>query len=193
MIRFVFQCVWYLLPAAIGNHNASCGQRLWLPKALKEYLALLAVPVDFGSKWRGKEILGEHKTWRGLLVGVVTGIVVAGVQAILFFTVEFFRKNTLVDYSRVNFILFGFLMGGGALTGDLIKSFIKRRLSKPSGRPWFPWDQLDWILGAMIASLVIYLPSLRIAVMTILLYVGVHLVSDRMVYRMGIKRREEVN
>lgn len=193
MANFIFSCLWYLLPAALGNHNASCGNRLWLPGYLKKGLARLAVPVDNGARWRGKEIFGEHKTWRGLLVGIATGVLVAGLQAALFFHVAFFRDNTFVDYSKVNFALFGALMGGGALTGDLIKSFIKRRLDKPSGRPWFPWDQLDWIIGAIIASSILYIPSASGAAMTAVLYVGIHLCSDRMVYKMGIKKREEVN
>jgi CDP-2,3-bis-(O-geranylgeranyl)-sn-glycerol synthase len=193
MIKFIFSCLWYLLPAALGNHVASCGNRLWLPHILRSGLAKLAVPIDRGAAWRGKEILGKNKTWRGLLVGAITGILIAGVQAILFFNTNFFKQNTLVDYREVNFVLFGFLMGTGALSGDLVKSFIKRRLDKPSGRPWFPWDQLDWIMGAILLSSIVYIPPVKAAVVTAVLYVGVHLCSDRIVYRMGIKKREEVN
>ena len=193
MIKFIFSCLWYLLPAALGNHVASCGNRLWLPQIFRNGLAKLAIPVDFGIKWRGKEILGKNKTWRGLIVGAITGIVVAGVQAILFLNTNFFKMNTLVDYGSVNFVLFGFLMGLGALSGDLIKSFIKRRLDKPSGKPWFPWDQLDWILGAIILSSIVYVPPVISAAVTAVLYVGVHLCSDRIVCRMGLKKREEVN
>ena len=127
------------------------------------------------------------------MVGILTGILASGIQALLFFKNDFFRANTLVDYGKVNFILLGALMGGGALIGDLAKSFIKRRLNVPPGKPWFPWDQLDWIAGAMLLSSIVYLPPARIAVVTALLYVCVHLCSDRIVCRMGIKKREEVN
>jgi len=193
MIKLIFLCLWYLLPAALGNHTASCGNRIWLPAILKRGLAKLAHPVDFGIQWRGKEIFGKNKTWRGLLVGVTVGIFVAGIQALLFFKTDFFRNNTLVDYQKVNFILFGALSGGGALVGDLVKSFIKRRLNVPPGKPWFPWDQLDWIAGAIALSSIVYVPPALVAAVTALLYVGVHLCSDRIVCRMGIKKREEVN
>lgn len=193
MIEFIFLCLWYLLPAALGNHTASCGNRIWLPAILRDELAKLARPVDFGLKLRGKEIFGKNKTWRGLLVGVAVGMAVSSIQALLFFRVDFFRANTLIDYGKVNFVLLGALMGGGALAGDLVKSFIKRRLDVPPGRPWFPWDQLDWILGAMLLSSIIYVPPVRVAIVTALLYVGVHLGSDRVVCYMGIKKREEVN
>ncbi|MBI5123964.1 MAG: CDP-archaeol synthase [Candidatus Omnitrophica bacterium] len=193
MIKFIFMCLWYLLPAALGNHAASCGSRIWLPAIMIKGLERLARPVDFGARWGGKEIFGKNKTWRGLIVGIITGILAAGAQKALFFNFDFFRTNTLVDYGRVNFILLGALMGGGALAGDLVKSFIKRRLGVPSGKPWFPWDQLDWIAGAILFSSIAYIPPAPAAVVTALLYVGVHLCSDRIVCRMGIKKREEVN
>lgn len=193
MIKFIFSCLWYLLPAALGNHAASCGNRLWIPRILRNGLAKIAVPIDLGATWRGKEILGKNKTYRGLLVGAVTGILVAGVQAGLYLNTDLFKDNTLVDYREVNFIFFGFLMGAGALLGDMVKSFIKRRLDKPSGKPWFPWDQLDWIAGAIVLSSIVYVPPAGEAMFTAVLYVGVHLCSDRIVCRMGMKKREEVN
>ena len=193
MLKLIFASFWYLLPAALGNHNASCGNRLPLPEALKKLLARLAVPVDLGKTLNGREIFGKNKTWRGLVVGVITGILIAGIQAFLFLNVDFFKNNTVIDYGRTNFVLIGALMGGGALLGDLIESFIKRRLDKPSGKPWFPWDQADWIIGAMLLSSIIWIPPAKIAAVTLLLYVGVHLCSDRVVCWLGIKKREEVN
>ena len=186
-------CLWYLLPAALGNHAASCGNRLWLPAIFKNGLSKLARPVDFGAQWRGKEVFGKNKTWRGLLVGVAAGMLTAGVQALLFFKTDFFKYNTLVDYGKINFVLLGGLMGGGALAGDLVKSFIKRRVNVPPGKPWFPWDQLDWIMGAMLLSSIVYVPAISVIIVTAILYVGVHLCSDRIVCRMGMKKREEVN
>lgn len=193
MFKLIFSSLWYLLPAALGNHNASCGDRLWLPLFIKRGLAKLAVPVDFGIKVNGKELFGNNKTWRGIIVGVVTGILIAGIQAMLFFKYSFFKNTTIVDYEKVNFVLFGVLMGGGALIGDLIESFIKRRLNKPSGKPWFPWDQVDWIIGSMLLSSIVFVPSLKTVLVTIISYTIVHLCSDRVVYWMGIKKREEIN
>lgn len=193
MLKLIFACLWYLLPAALGNHNASCGNRIPLPAMFKRWLEKLAVPIDLGRTLNGREIFGKNKTWRGLVVGVITGILVAGVQALLFSSSDFLRNNTVIDYARCNFIFVGALMGGGALLGDLVESFIKRRLGKPSGKPWFPWDQADWIIGAMLLSSIMSVPEAKVAALTLILYIGVHLCSDRIVCKLGIKKRSEVN
>jgi len=40
----------------------------------------------------------------------------------------------------------------GALIGDIVESFFKRRIGKVRGQDWIPFDQLDFILGALFFS-----------------------------------------
>ena len=40
----------------------------------------------------------------------------------------------------------------GALCGDIIESFFKRRVGKNRGENWIIFDQLDFILGAVFLS-----------------------------------------
>jgi len=40
----------------------------------------------------------------------------------------------------------------GALMGDIIASFFKRRIGKDRGQDWIPVDQLDFILGVLFFS-----------------------------------------
>jgi len=152
----------------------------------------LDVPVDFGYKLKGKDLFGRNKTFRGFVVGIVTGVLLAALQSILFLTVPFFKENSLIDYGRVNFVIVGFLMGFGALFGDLVESFIKRQLGKRAGEPWFPFDQLDWIAASIILTGIVYVPPLNYLIGIILVYLVVHLISDRIVQKMGLKKREDV-
>jgi len=191
-LAFLFKCLWFLLPAALSNHNASVGNRLWGPRFLKLLIAKLDVPIDLGYKLNGKEIFGRNKTFRGFAIGVTTGILVAALQYFLYVNFSFFRDNTLLDYTKINFVLVGFLMGFGALFGDLVKSFIKRQLGKRPGLPWFPFDQLDWILMSMIFTAIVYFPPLDYFLGTVVIYLLVHLCSDQIVQRMGIKKKEDV-
>ena len=42
----------------------------------------------------------------------------------------------------------------GALGGDIIESFFKRRTGKDRGEDWIPLDQLDFILGVLFFSFI---------------------------------------
>ncbi len=192
ILIYVFKCLWFLFPAALSNHNASLGNKLPMPKSLKPLLLKFDAPVDLGFKLGGKELFGRNKTFRGFMVGIITGILVAALQSFLYFTFPFFRQNALIDYSKISFILIGFLMGFGALFGDLLKSLVKRQLGMRPGLPWVPFDQLDWILASLIFTGMVYSPPLNYLAGIIILYFLVHLCSDRIVQRMGIKRKEDV-
>ena len=45
----------------------------------------------------------------------------------------------------------------GALLGDIVESFFKRRLGKNRGEDWLVFDQLDFIIGALVLSFVMSL------------------------------------
>jgi len=69
--------------------------------------------------------------------------------------VVFIQKNMfpnipfkLLDYNEINPLIIGPLLGAGALIGDMIKSFFKRRVGIKPGSSWIPFDQIDWIVGA---------------------------------------------
>jgi CDP-2,3-bis-(O-geranylgeranyl)-sn-glycerol synthase len=126
----LWQGVWFILPAWAGNMLACTfgGGR----------------PIDGGKTFTdGRPILGKGKTIRGVCVGVFSAIGVALAQR---YVLSFFD---LYDY-WFNPYIFGMLMGGGAMIGDLVKSFVKRRLDFPSGSPFPPFDQLDFIAGALV-------------------------------------------
>lgn len=95
-------------------------------------------PIDAGREWRGRPLLGAHKTWQGLIGGSCAGTLAFVVQ----------RAISATDLP----LLFGIAISVGALTGDLVKSFVKRRLAIAPGKTWFPIDQLDYVVGALIAS-----------------------------------------
>ena len=136
MFKLMLQSLFVFLPAAIAN---------MMPVLVKD-IRFLRIPIDFGIKIKGKEIFGQNKTWRGFFFGIIGSIVV--VYAIAYAG----PKDYLVlDYSQINLVLFGALLGAGALLGDLIESFAKRRLGIAPGKPLWIFDQIDWILGAVIA------------------------------------------
>jgi len=63
----ILQLMYFMLPAYGANMSPILG---------KNILKSFAKPLDFGYKWKGKRILGDHKTWRGLFLGVVVGALI---------------------------------------------------------------------------------------------------------------------
>ncbi len=158
----ILRVFWFLLPAGFAN----------LVPVLFKKSNFLNYPVDLGIRLRGKEIFGENKTYRGLFWGTLTGICITYIQKLLY---PLTIKLALIDYSVVNVIVVGFLLGFGALAGDLIESFIKRQIGMSPGRTWIPFDQIDWIIGAMFfINFYTHITWLQIS-FAILLFVPLHL------------------
>jgi CDP-2,3-bis-(O-geranylgeranyl)-sn-glycerol synthase len=72
---------------------------------------------------------------------------------------NFVRTISIANYLALPWF-FGALIGGGAIAGDLLKSFFKRRFNISSGRSWIPFDQVDYLLGGLLAGLPFYAPGL---------------------------------
>ncbi len=113
------------------------------------FLNFLDKPVDFDKKFMGKPFLGSHKTWRGAISGIVLGMLVALVQVWLY-KLPFAKEISFLDYSQINIWLFGFLISAGAVFGDLLFAFIKRRLNIEPGGMFMPLDQINYVIGAAI-------------------------------------------
>ncbi|MGC8931760.1 MAG: CDP-2,3-bis-(O-geranylgeranyl)-sn-glycerol synthase [Candidatus Methanodesulfokora sp.] len=91
--------IWYILPAYFAN--------------MAPVVFGGGSPIDKGRNWiDGKRVLGDHKTFRGLISGIVVGSVIG-----------------LIQLRPIQ----GVLLSTGAMTGDLVGSFIKRRLDIPPG------------------------------------------------------------
>jgi len=165
-----------MLPAYFAN---------MAPVLVRDYFKALAVPLDFNKKFNGKRVLGSHKTLRGLLSGIVVGIIVAFVQYLLL-KISFFANISILNYNE--WACIGFLMGAGALTGDLVKSFFKRRFNiKPGGR-WIPFDQLDFVVGALLFISILYVPSVEIIITALILSFLLHIILSHIGYYLGIRK-----
>lgn len=168
-----------MLPAYFANMAPVFAQRLGL-------LKFLAKPVDGGRMFLGKPIFGPNKTWRGFVTGVFVAIITTWFQY-LAYSIPFFNKISLINYSKIDLWILGFLFGFGALFGDLIKSFFKRRLNIPPSAPWFPFDQLDFVIGSLIFVSLIYKPPLSIVVTILIISLILHILVNNIGYLLKIK------
>jgi CDP-2,3-bis-(O-geranylgeranyl)-sn-glycerol synthase len=149
-------------------------------------LKFLARPVDGGRTFRGQPIFGDHKTWRGFLVGVAAAIAVTWLQYFLY-SIKIFKNLSLLNYSETNLWLLGFLLGFGALFGDLIKSFFKRRMNLAPGAPWIPFDPIDFVVGALVFVNFIFIPPWQAILVIILITPILHILTNRIGFFLKIK------
>jgi len=137
--RLCLESIWLFLPIGIAN----------LMPTLVYRLPLLNWPIDGDRLWHGKMIFGPHKTWRGFFFGAVGAQLFFLLQRHLFFSSAGIADISLIDYGTAP-ILTGAVMGFGALLGDAIRAFFKRRVSIAPGAPWIPFDQIDYLLGGIL-------------------------------------------
>lgn len=172
----IAQLFYFFLPVALAN---------MAPVIFKNYFRSLAIPIDAGKKIGNVEIFGSHKTWRGFILGCMLGGALYCVQ--YFLAVNFTPFNYIpFDYLSAPW-WFGFLFAFGAMMGDLIKSFFKRRLHITPGQTWFPFDQTDFLVGSTIV-LALFFPVLWYYWLLILgIGLFLHIVLNRLGYWLKLK------
>lgn len=145
MIKDLFFVWWFFAPAGVANIAAFFSGKI---PGISKY----SYPVDMGKSFRGKRILGNNKTYRGFVAGIIGAIIIVLLQVILYNQSVLLRNSLILNYNHVNILLLGGLLGFGALLGDSVKSFFKRQFSVSPGKSWFPFDQIDYILGGILTS-----------------------------------------
>lgn len=164
-MMYVLQLLYFFLPAYVAN---------MMPVIGRKWLKPLAKPVN-------KKLFGEHKTWRGLILGTVGGIVTAGIQSLLNIS-----SLNLAPYD--NWALLGFLLGFGALLGDLLKSFFKRRVGIKPGHPWIPFDQLDFVIGGLALASFVYFPGWMGAILLAVSSFILHILVNHIGHWIGMRK-----
>lgn len=181
MIDDLLFAFWFLLPAAIANVAPIFAAQFPL---LKHW----DTPLDFGRNFHGRPLLGEHKTWRGLGSGMALAALVLWLQQLLAAHTSWTSAFTGgVDYASLPVWLLGPLFGLGALGGDAIESFFKRRRGTKSGDSWFVFDQVDYIIGGVLVSLPFVILTARQYIMIFVIWFGMHVLSTYAGWRLGLK------
>jgi len=182
MAQDILFAIWFLLPAAVANMVPIFAAAITV---LKKYDA----PIDGGKTWRGHELLGPHKTWRGIIAGVIFATLVLWVQQLLaanFAWTDFVTDS--VDYAALPVLILGPLFAIGALGGDAIESFFKRQRNIKSGGSWVPFDQLDYIIGSVLVSLFFVILTPMQYVWIFIVWFILHLLASYLGYLVGLKK-----
>jgi CDP-2,3-bis-(O-geranylgeranyl)-sn-glycerol synthase len=177
-LQFIISCLYFFLPAYFANMTPPIAKRLGALKSL-------AKPIDFEKKFFGKPIFGSHKTWRGAILAFLVGFSTALIQRLLF-DLEFFKKLSIIDYSKINIFFFAFLISFGEIFGDLIFAFIKRRIGLKPGAPFLPFDQTNYVFGCFLLLQPYLNLDLKIWLTILILTFFLHIIFNRLGYHLKI-------
>ena len=175
---------------------------LWImmPAYLSNTLAVITggkFPIDQGKIHSdGNRILGDGKTWSGLIGGTFGGLVIGYLQInhgnIVIDTIA---NSKNYNFWGENSLAIIFLLAFGALLGDMTASFFKRRKKLNRGDKSPLLDMFDFIGMALFLTLIFdpawlkswildgYAPLFTLLVATPLLHRGVNIIG----YKLGIK------
>lgn len=173
MIGELWFAFWVFLPAGIAN----------MSPILANYIPILNkwnTPVDLGITWRGQRLLGENKRWRGAVIGIVVGALVSAIQ----YTPDIYYQASINSIGSALFS--GALLGFGAILGDIVESFFKRRRGVKPGNSWFPFDQTDYIFGGLACWLWYVNINMKTIAYIFVIYFILHLVTRYFGYKLGI-------
>jgi len=140
---------------ALGDVALAMGLAFWflLPAYVANPMAVVfggGVPVDFGRVLRdGRRVLGDGKTWRGFAGGAASGFALGAILQIIGSAGG--PSLSFGPWPGVLGILV--LLPVGALLGDLLGAFIKRRLGLERGAKAAGLDQYDFLIGAFLVLL----------------------------------------
>lgn len=159
MIELIIKAIIYILPAYVANSSAVVFGG--------------GPPIDRGKTVRGKRVLGDGKTFRGIILGVFCGTIVGVFLGLI--------------KGNMGLWLLGFLLSLGALTGDLVASFLKRRVGVERGAPVPVLDQIDFVIGAILFASLFKVPSREITLIILVLTPFLHFMTNLLAYQLGIK------
>lgn len=142
-------------------------------------------PIDGGRKMPdGKPVFGSHKTIRGFAAGIIAGTLTSVAESAV---LQFDAPPGFVLPFQFT-VWLGFVISFGALMGDLVHSFVKRRIGVAEGAPHPVADQLDFVLGAVLFSFLVSAPPVVTILIILVITLPIHLLTNFLAYVVGVKK-----
>jgi CDP-2,3-bis-(O-geranylgeranyl)-sn-glycerol synthase len=138
-------------------------------------------PLDLGRNFvDGMRILGDGVTIKGSFFGMLCGM-----TAGLFMAP--FDNPFLPSATFLSKMALAFLLSFGAIFGDAVGSFIKRRLKMKRGAPAPLLDQLNFVVGGLLFSALMVKITLEVALILLVLTPIGHLLVNKAGYLLKLK------
>jgi CDP-2,3-bis-(O-geranylgeranyl)-sn-glycerol synthase len=119
-------------------------------------------PLDRGKKlWDNRRVFGDGKTINGTLGGILCGVLYK------------LGENLYLSNAPLAELGLAFILSFGALSGDVLGSFVKRRIGIEKGESGPFLDQLDFVIGGLfLASFVVELKIETVIILLLITPIG---------------------
>ncbi|MFA5247411.1 MAG: CDP-2,3-bis-(O-geranylgeranyl)-sn-glycerol synthase [Candidatus Micrarchaeia archaeon] len=179
--NWIISLILLILPAYFAN-----AAPVYLNPSGDKAGKIKTTPIDNGKNfWDNRRLLGDGKTWEGLIGGVAAGW--------LFGTIMGWAGIIPLGFSFDKWFWVSLLLSMGAHAGDLLGSFIKRRLNVASGGPFPVFDQLGFVLLSLLfasfaAPEISYLIGVAGFAFLLALSYGAHVFFNWLAFKIGLKK-----
>ncbi len=130
-------------------------------------------PLDLSKKIKGIRIFGDNKTIKGTIAALLSGIAIGALEF------PFFKYMLLISV----------LLAIGTVFGDLLGSFVKRRMSMRPGAPFPIMDQYGFFIFAMLfAAPLGHYPDFYGILFLIILTGALHVLTNRGAHMLHLKK-----
>ncbi|WP_435078371.1 CDP-2,3-bis-(O-geranylgeranyl)-sn-glycerol synthase [Halococcus sp. AFM35] len=146
-------------------------------------------PIDAGRTLEDARVLGDGKTWRGAAAGTLAGITLALALNGIAPAVVTATGLVLPTFPPAAIVALPL----GAILGDTLASFLKRRTGRSRGAAFPGLDQLDFLLGALaltaLAATAWFTATFTPGVLAVVLVLTplFHVTANVVAYRAGLK------
>ena len=167
IVETVVVAIWLMMPAYIANVSAAFfGGK---------------TPIDHGILCGKTRLLGDGKTYEGTIKGISCGFILGIFQQLFLHSFGLFPS----------FFVVLVCLSAGAMFGDILGSFIKRRAGLKRGAPLPLVDQLDFVAGAWLLLFLFARDwfigrfSLNIIIAVVIITPLLHLLTNYTGFKMG--------
>ncbi len=177
ILGIIIKMIWLMLPAYLANPAAAISAKIGSPGR----------PIDFGKQYKGKRILGNGKTYKGFITGIVFGIFIAIMENIINTR---FLEDSMPQFNTAAIIA----LPVGSMLGDVVASFLKRRLNLKRGQAFPLVDQLDFAIGAWLITIIFagqwFFQNFTVEIIfaALILTPIFHLIVNIIGYKIGVSR-----
>lgn len=163
VVDLIIQALWFIFPAYCAN---AC------PLLVKGKR-----PLDFGKKLGKYRLLGDGKTIEGTIGGAAFGVLIGYLQVSIGPAIGMFMSLGVAV-----------LLSTGAIIGDIIGAFIKRRLGLERGHPALFLDQLDFLTVALLFASFAVAINVSTVIALVVITPLIHLATNRIGYWIKVKK-----